>query len=110
MVLSHRAETISTEEGFQRFREAAVFAAFKAVEETVRRTGNFGPTDIGVPLMRKAFDKTTGPLSDPNQPEPEREDTNENPEQTGLTGLTGFKGEPETKNLKDSAGLKKQSY
>ncbi|MFN7613033.1 MAG: TIGR02391 family protein, partial [Alphaproteobacteria bacterium] len=31
------------------------------------------PIDIGVPLMRKAFDKTTGPLSDSSQPEGERE-------------------------------------
>jgi uncharacterized protein (TIGR02391 family) len=53
--------------------DTAVFLAFKAVEEAVRRAGNFGPTDIGVPLMRKAFDKATGPLSDLGQPEAERE-------------------------------------
>jgi uncharacterized protein (TIGR02391 family) len=51
----------------------AVFAAFKAVEEAVRKAGGFVDTDIGVPLMRKAFDKQTGPLSDPLQPEAERE-------------------------------------
>jgi uncharacterized protein (TIGR02391 family) len=51
----------------------AVFAAFKAVEETVRKIGGFADTDIGVPLMRKAFDKHSGPLTDLSQPEPERE-------------------------------------
>jgi uncharacterized protein (TIGR02391 family) len=51
----------------------AVFFAFRVVEEQVRDAGGFGPTDIGVPLMRKAFDKENGPLSDPGQPEAERE-------------------------------------
>jgi uncharacterized protein (TIGR02391 family) len=51
----------------------AVFVAFRAVEEAVRDAGGFAPTDIGVPLMRKAFDKNTGPLSDLSHPEPERE-------------------------------------
>jgi uncharacterized protein (TIGR02391 family) len=51
----------------------AVFAAFKAVEEAVRTAGGFSATDIGTALMRKAFDKTSGPLSDLTQPEPERE-------------------------------------
>jgi len=53
--------------------DEAVFAAFKAVEESVRLAGGFASSDIGVPLMRKAFDKATGPLSDPSQPEPERD-------------------------------------
>ncbi len=53
--------------------DEAVFAAFKAVEESVRRAGSFGAADIGVPLMRKAFEKTTGPLTDSSQPEAERE-------------------------------------
>lgn len=100
MVLSRRGTAIGDEQEFHKFREAAafpksllhpsiadkvwlalargdmdnaVFAAFKAVEEAVRDAGRFSPTDIGVPLMRKAFDKTDGPLSDPTQPEPERE-------------------------------------
>lgn len=99
-VLTRRGAAIADDQAFQRFREAvafpksllhpsiadkvwldlargdldeAVFAAFKAVEEAVRHAGNFGSTDIGVPLMRKAFDKTAGPLSDLEQPEPERE-------------------------------------
>ncbi len=99
-VLTRRGAAIADEQAFQCFREAAafpksllhpsiadkvwlalargdideaVFAAFKAVEEAVRIAGNFGPTDIGVDLMRKAFDKTNGPLSDLGQPQPERE-------------------------------------
>lgn len=53
--------------------ETAVFKAFRAVEISVREAGHFSDTDIGTPLMRKAFDKTTGPLSDQQQPEAERE-------------------------------------
>lgn len=51
----------------------AVFRAFKAVEEAVRLAGGFPPTEVGVVLMRKAFNTGTGPLSDPNDPEAERE-------------------------------------
>ena len=40
----------------------AVFAAFKAVGIAVREAAKLGPTDIGIPLMRKAFDKTSDPL------------------------------------------------
>jgi uncharacterized protein (TIGR02391 family) len=98
--LSRQAETLKSAADFSRFREmasfpksmlylgiadrvhtalsrgeldGAVFAAFKAVEEAVRAAGGYGPTDIGVPLMRKAFDKDNGPLANPLQPEPERE-------------------------------------
>lgn len=53
--------------------ETAVFKSFRAVEIAVREAGHFADTDIGVPLMRKAFDKATGPLSDQQQPEAERE-------------------------------------
>jgi len=53
--------------------DEAVFAAFKAVEVAVRSSGGFAPTDVGTALMRKAFDKTTGPLADMTEPEPERE-------------------------------------
>jgi uncharacterized protein (TIGR02391 family) len=100
MVISRRGAAIKTEEDFRRFQQAAafpksllhptiaddvwlalargnldvaVFQSFKAVEEAVRNAGKFGPTDIGVPLMRAAFHKETGPLSDFNQPEAERE-------------------------------------
>lgn len=55
--------------------DTALFQAFKEVEVAVRKAGSFAGTDIGVPLMRKAFDKTTGPLRDSSEPEPEREAT-----------------------------------
>jgi uncharacterized protein (TIGR02391 family) len=53
--------------------DEAVFAAFKAVEEAVRKAGGFAATDIGVALMREAFDKNTGPLTEVSHPEPERD-------------------------------------
>ena len=53
--------------------ETAVFKAFKAVEIAVRESGHFDATDIGTALMRKAFDKMQGPLSNQEQPESERE-------------------------------------
>ena len=95
-----QAASLATDEDFVRFEEAAafpkallhpriadkvrlalargdlddaVFIAFKAVEVAVRDAGGFGPTDVGVTLMRKAFDKTSGPLSKKTGPEPERE-------------------------------------
>lgn len=53
--------------------DTAVFQAFKEVEVAVRSAGNFADTDIGVPLMRKAFHRDTGPLTDTLLPEAERE-------------------------------------
>lgn len=53
--------------------DTAVFQAFKEVEVAVRSGAQLAPTDIGVPLMRKAFDKSTGPLTDLTLPEAERE-------------------------------------
>jgi len=53
--------------------DEAVFTAFRSVEEAVRDAGDFELTDIGVPLMRKAFHPENGPLSDQNQPAGERE-------------------------------------
>ncbi|HEX9875849.1 MAG TPA: TIGR02391 family protein [Gammaproteobacteria bacterium] len=51
----------------------AVFIAFRAVEEAVRAAGGYADTDIGVPLMRQAFDANNGPLTDQKQPEAERQ-------------------------------------
>jgi uncharacterized protein (TIGR02391 family) len=51
----------------------AVFFAFRTVEEQVRTAGGFGTGDIGVPLMRAAFDKSKGRLSDQTQEEGERD-------------------------------------
>jgi uncharacterized protein (TIGR02391 family) len=50
----------------------AIRNSFIAVEEAVRAAGGFAQNDVGERLMRAAFDKDRGPLSDPNQPEPER--------------------------------------
>jgi len=51
----------------------AILRAFRAVEEAVREAGGFGASDIGVAMMRSAFDKNGGPLTDMSQPEAERE-------------------------------------
>jgi uncharacterized protein (TIGR02391 family) len=51
----------------------AVFFAFRTVEERVREAGGYLPIDIGIQLMRKAFDPSNGPLRDPQQPQAERE-------------------------------------
>jgi uncharacterized protein (TIGR02391 family) len=51
----------------------AVFEAFKAVEEAVRDAGGYSASDYGTTLMRDAFHKTNGPLTDKSEPEAERE-------------------------------------
>jgi uncharacterized protein (TIGR02391 family) len=53
--------------------DAAVFHAFKAVEVAVREVGGFSPSDIGVDLMRKAFNPANGPLTRNSDPPAERE-------------------------------------
>jgi len=53
--------------------DTAVFQAYKEVGVSVRNAGNFQSEDYGVPLMRKAFDPETGPLSDKSLPKSERE-------------------------------------
>lgn len=100
LVISRRGDTIKTSDDFRRFSEAAsfpkallhpliadkvwldlargeladaVFASYRAVEEAVRKAGGYGETEIGVDLMRKAFDPKGGPLVDMNQNKPERE-------------------------------------
>jgi uncharacterized protein (TIGR02391 family) len=55
--------------------DVAVFQAFKEVEVGVRGKAGLADTDIGVALMRKAFDAQKGVLRDPAEPEPEREAT-----------------------------------
>jgi uncharacterized protein (TIGR02391 family) len=98
--ISRRGHTIVKDEDFSHFVEAAafpksmlhasiadkvwldlargeladaVFAAFRAVEEAVRYAGSYGPAEIGVELMRKAFDPKGGPLTDMTQEKGERE-------------------------------------
>jgi uncharacterized protein (TIGR02391 family) len=46
--------------------ETAIFEAMKAVEVAVREAAKLKPADIGVALMRKAFDVNSGPLTDQN--------------------------------------------
>jgi uncharacterized protein (TIGR02391 family) len=53
--------------------ETAVFQAFKEIEVTVRTRGNFTPNDLGVKLMREAFQANQGPLCDKNEPASEQE-------------------------------------
>ena len=53
----------------------AVFKAFRAVEVAVRAAGKFSDKDVGMPLMRAAFDYKNGPLTDKSLPEAEREST-----------------------------------
>lgn len=53
--------------------ETAVFKSFRAVEIAVRTAGKFPDAEVGTQLMRKAFDKAAGPLTDLQQPEAERE-------------------------------------
>ncbi len=43
--------------------ETAVFQAFKEVEINVRESSHLNPEDVGVTLMRKAFDIHNGPLT-----------------------------------------------
>ncbi len=51
----------------------AVLHAFIEVEIAVREAGEYAETDYGTTLMRKAFHAKTGNLTDPNQPEAEKE-------------------------------------
>ena len=53
--------------------DTAVFQAFKEVEVRVREAGGFRDEDIGVSLMRNAFDPNRGPLTDDSLPAAERE-------------------------------------
>ncbi len=55
--------------------DTVVFQAFKEVEVAVRERGNYQATEVGVDLMRRAFDPAKGPLRDENRPRPEREAT-----------------------------------
>jgi uncharacterized protein (TIGR02391 family) len=53
--------------------DGAVLFAFKAVEVAVRDAGGFEDTDVGVDLMRKAFNPRNGPLTRTSDPVAERE-------------------------------------
>lgn len=51
----------------------AVFRAFRAVEEAVRLAGGFAAEDVGVDLVRRAFNPQNGPLRRTEDPAAERE-------------------------------------
>ena len=53
--------------------DTAVFQSFKEVEIAVREAGGFSAEDLGASLMRKAFHKDNGPLTDKALPTAERE-------------------------------------
>lgn len=100
MILSRRARRFESENDFQQFQQAkqlnrdllhpaiaeevwlsfvrgrfatAVFEAMRAVEIAVREAAGFPEGEHGVPMIRRAFHKDTGPLRDPGQEEAERE-------------------------------------
>lgn len=99
-VLGRRALAITNDQSFERYQKAAafpqrllhptimeavwpallrgeldtaVFTAFRTVEEAVRKAGGFANSDVGVVLMRKAFDAKSGPLRKPDDDEAERD-------------------------------------
>lgn len=53
--------------------ETAVFRAFKEIEIAVRTAGSFAAIDLGVALMRKAFQANSGPLTDAGEPASEQD-------------------------------------
>lgn len=53
--------------------DTAVFQSFKEVEVATREKAKLPDTEIGVALMRKAFDIKNGPLTDLTSPKAERE-------------------------------------
>ena len=53
--------------------DTAVFEAMKAVEVAVREASGLAAKDIGAPLMRKAFDVNSGPLTDATAEPSERQ-------------------------------------
>ncbi|QQG47871.1 MAG: TIGR02391 family protein [Candidatus Woesebacteria bacterium] len=53
--------------------DTAIFQAFKAVEVAVRKAGKYEKSDIGVPLMRKAFNPNTGTLTNSHSESSEKE-------------------------------------
>ena len=57
--------------------DTAVFQAFKEVEVRVRNAARLDNTDLGVKLMRKAFNVENGPLSDTRWVESERQSTSD---------------------------------
>ena len=53
--------------------ESAVLQAFKQIEVEVREKANAPADEVGVKLLRRAFNPASGPLTDMNLPTAERE-------------------------------------
>jgi uncharacterized protein (TIGR02391 family) len=53
--------------------ESAVLQAFKTIETKIRKRISADPEDVGVKLIRKAFNPENGPLTDYDLPKAERE-------------------------------------
>ncbi len=53
--------------------DTAVFEAFRAVEIAVREAAGYPKGDHGVPMIRRAFHKDTGPLTDSSDEDAEKE-------------------------------------
>ena len=53
--------------------DVAAFQAMKAVEVSVREASGYPKGDHGVPMIRRAFHKDTGPLTDGGAEEAEKE-------------------------------------
>lgn len=53
--------------------DTSVFQAFKELEVKIRESSGGKSEDYGVTLVRKAFHPQTGPLTDPQAPEGERD-------------------------------------
>ena len=57
---------------YEKFDDA-IFNAYKSIEVRIRDLSKLDPNDVGVKLVRKAFNKISGPLTDMSIPTPERE-------------------------------------
>ena len=53
--------------------DSAIFQSFKEVEIAVRNAGNYDQMEIGANLMRKAFNVSSGKLTDHTQPASEKQ-------------------------------------
>ena len=53
--------------------DTAIFQAFRELEVNIREAGGFKAEDDGVPLVRRAFHDSSGPLTDKSKPASERE-------------------------------------
>lgn len=53
--------------------ESAVLQAFKTIETSIRKRISADPEDVGVKLIRKAYNPENGPLTDYDLPKAERE-------------------------------------